>query len=57
MAIVDFHEHHAMGKDPWGIKRSFCLFGNKLPVRYKDYPNEVLFEICNEPNMKDYHME
>lgn len=53
MAIIDFHEHHAMEKDPMGNKAKFLAVWEQVAYRYKNYPKEVLFEICNEPNMKD----
>jgi endoglucanase len=52
MAIIDFHEHHDMGSDPIGNKRKFLSMWKQIAEHCKDYPNEVLFEICNEPNMK-----
>jgi endoglucanase len=53
MAIIDFHEHHAMEKDLMGNKEKFLAFWEQVANRYKNYAKEVLFEICNEPNMKD----
>jgi endoglucanase len=53
MAIVDFHEHHAMGANPLGNKAKFLAIWEQIANRYKNYPNTILFEICNEPNMKD----
>lgn len=50
--IVDFHEHHAMGNDPLGKKPMFLAMWKQIAEHGKDYPPEVLFEICNEPNMK-----
>ena len=52
MVIVDFHEHEAMGKDPLGNKSKFLAMWGQIARHCKDYPNEVLFEIANEPNMK-----
>jgi endoglucanase len=52
MAIIDLHEHHAMQEDPIGNKARFYAIWEQLAEHYKNYPNEVLFEICNEPNMK-----
>jgi len=53
MAIVDFHEHHAMGANPLGNKAKFLAIWEQIANRYSGYPRQVLFEICNEPNMKD----
>lgn len=52
MAIVDFHEHGAMGKDPIGNKPKLLSMWQQISEHCKDYSNNVLFEICNEPNMK-----
>jgi endoglucanase len=62
MAIVDFHEHHAMGQNPLGNKAKFLFMWKQIAAHCKDYPNSVLFEIANEPNMKpeiwnDIHKE
>ncbi len=53
MAIIDFHQHHEMEKNPMGNKARFLAVWEQVANRYKNYPKEVLFEICNEPNMKD----
>jgi endoglucanase len=52
MVIVDFHEHNAMGKDPLGNKAKLLSMWKQIANHCKDYSNDVLFEICNEPNMK-----
>ena len=52
MAIVDFHEHGAMGKDPQGKKPMFLAMWIQIAEHCKNYNNDVLFEIANEPNMK-----
>lgn len=52
MAIVDFHEHSAMQKDPMGTKPKLLAMWKQIAAHCKDYSNDVLFEIANEPNMK-----
>jgi len=52
MAIVDFHEHNTMEKDPLGNKAKFLAMWKQIAQHCRNYPKEVLFEICNEPNMK-----
>jgi endoglucanase len=52
MPIVDFHEHSAMGKDPLGNKARFLATWEQIAAHCKNYPSEVVFEICNEPNME-----
>ncbi len=52
MVIVDFHQHIAMQKDPLGTKPMFLAMWNQIAEHCKNYANDVLFEIANEPNMK-----
>lgn len=52
MAIVDFHEHGAMGKNPIENKPKLLAMWQQISEHCKNYSNNVLFEICNEPNMK-----
>ena len=52
MVIVDFHEHNAIQKDPIGTRAKFLSMWTQIANHCKDYSNDVLFEICNEPNMK-----
>jgi len=50
MVILDFHEFGTMGQDPMGHKEQFLATWEQMAERYKDCPNEVIFEILNEPN-------
>ena len=50
MTILDFHEYGAMGSDPMGNKGRFLAIWEQMAERYKDYPDNVIFEILNEPN-------
>lgn len=52
MVIVDFHEHNAMSKDPMGTKPKFLAMWKQIANHCKNYSNDVVFEIANEPNMK-----
>jgi endoglucanase len=52
MVIVDFHEHNAFEKDPNGLKPMFLSMWKQIAEHCKNYSNEVLFEIANEPNME-----
>lgn len=52
IVIVDFHEHNAMQKDPNGLKPMFLSMWKQIADHCKNYSNDVLFEIANEPNMK-----
>ena len=49
LIILDFHEFHAMGDDPLANKERFLAAWRQIADRYKDQPNEMLFEILNEP--------
>jgi len=50
MTILDFHEFGTMGQDPMGNKERFLATWEQMGERYSDYPDEVVFEILNEPN-------
>ena len=52
MAIVDFHEHNEIQKDPLGNMARFLAMWKQIAHHCRQYSNDVLFEICNEPNMK-----
>ncbi|RZJ87939.1 MAG: glycoside hydrolase family 5 protein, partial [Chryseobacterium sp.] len=52
MTIVDFHEHGAMEKDPLGTKPMLLAMWQQIAEHCKNYSNDVVFEIANEPNMK-----
>ncbi len=49
MVILDMHEFNAMGDDPVGTKEPFLAFWKQVAPLYKDAPDEVIFEILNEP--------
>ena len=50
MVILDFHEFGTMGQNPMGNKDRFLATWEQMGERYKDCPDEVIFEILNEPN-------
>ncbi len=50
MTILDFHEFGTMGQDPMGNKERFLATWEQMSDRYSDQPDEVTFEILNEPN-------
>lgn len=52
MIILDLHEFNAMADDPIAKKEMFMSVWRQLAPRYKDQPNDVVFEILNEPNRK-----
>ena len=52
VVILDMHEFTAMAEDPYGLKPIYVAAWRQLAERYKDEPEDVLFEILNEPNTK-----
>ncbi len=50
MPIIDFHEFGTMGQNPLGNKKRFLATWQQMGERLKDCPDEVVFEILNEPN-------
>lgn len=52
MPIVDFHEYHEMSADPLGKKPMFLAVWQQIALHCRNYPGDVLFELCNEPNIK-----
>jgi len=52
MVILDMHEFGAMGNDPEGNKDKFLAFWRQVSQRFQDAPDNVLFEILNEPSRK-----
>jgi endoglucanase len=52
MVILDLHEFNAMAADPVAKKEMFLSVWKQLAPRYKDLPDNVIFEILNEPNRK-----
>lgn len=52
MIILDLHEFNAMADDPIAKKEMFMSVWRQLAPRYRDQPNDVVFEILNEPNRK-----
>jgi endoglucanase len=52
MVILDLHEFGAMGTDPETNKPRFLAFWRQVSERLRDAPDDVLFEILNEPSRK-----
>ena len=47
--ILDMHEFHAMAEDPAGRKAAWLAFWRQVAPRFKDAPDDVVFELLNEP--------
>jgi len=52
MVILDMHEYNAMADDPVAKKEMFLSVWRQLAPRYKEQPDQVVFELLNEPNQK-----
>lgn len=50
MVVIDFHEFTLMGKAPEKYKPAFLKCWEILAIRLQKCPNDVLFELLNEPN-------
>ncbi|NMB71527.1 MAG: glycoside hydrolase family 5 protein, partial [Bacteroidales bacterium] len=48
----DMHEYNAMAEDPVAKKEMFLSVWRQLAPRYKDQPDNLIFEVLNEPNRK-----
>jgi len=47
--ILDMHEFHAMAENPAGRKPAWLAFWKQVATRFKDAPDDVVFELLNEP--------
>jgi len=48
--LLDMHEFGAMAEDPAGRKEAWLAFWRQVAPRFKDAPDDVAFELLNEPN-------
>ncbi len=48
--IVNMHHHEALFENPAGQKERFLSLWNQIATYFKDYPNQLLFEVMNEPH-------
>jgi aryl-phospho-beta-D-glucosidase BglC (GH1 family) len=48
--IVNMHHHEALFEDPDGQKERFLSQWNQIATYFKDYPDNLLFEVLNEPH-------
>jgi endoglucanase len=48
--VLDFHEFEVMARDPLGKRERFLALWAQIAERNRDRPDEVLFEILNEPH-------
>ena len=52
VVILDFHEFQAMGDDPTGNRQRFLAVWRQIAEHCQAAPDDVFFEILNEPNKK-----
>jgi endoglucanase len=50
IVIVDFHHYLEMMSEPDGHRERFLALWRQVAEHYQDYPEEVYFEVLNEPN-------
>ncbi len=48
--IVNMHHHEALFEDPVGQKERFLSQWGQIAEHFKDYPENLLFEVLNEPH-------
>ncbi|MFZ6029826.1 MAG: glycoside hydrolase family 5 protein [Chloroflexota bacterium] len=48
--IIDMHEFGRLGQEPHTYRPQFVATWRQLAERYRHYPEDVFFEILNEPN-------
>lgn len=48
--IVNMHHHDALFEDPEGEKERFLSQWNQIADYFRDYPDNLLFEVLNEPH-------
>ena len=49
-AIINMHHHEALYEDPDGQKERFLKQWKQISEFFADYPDQLLFEIMNEPH-------
>ncbi len=50
IAIINMHHHEALFDNPDGQKARFLAQWKQISEFFKDYPDDLLFEILNEPH-------
>lgn len=48
--VINMHHHDALFTDPTGQKERFLAQWKQIAEYFKEYPDQLLFEILNEPN-------
>lgn len=50
LIIINMHHHDALFEDPSGGKERFLSQWEQIASYFKDYPDNLLFEVLNEPH-------
>ncbi len=50
--IINIHHYEEIMEEPAEHKKRFLGLWKQIAARYQDYPNDLFFEILNEPNDK-----
>jgi endoglucanase len=48
--IINMHHHNLLFDDPLGQKARFLAQWRQIAAHFKDYPEELIFEVLNEPH-------
>lgn len=52
VAVINFHHYEEIFSDPQGHEERFLGLWGQVAAHYQDYPQELIFEILNEPHDK-----
>ena len=52
VAVINFHHYEEIFSDPSGHEERFLELWQQVAAHYQDYPQELIFEILNEPHDK-----
>jgi endoglucanase len=52
VAVINFHHYEEIFTDPRGHEERFLGLWQQVAKHYQDYPQELIFEILNEPHDK-----
>jgi endoglucanase len=50
VAVINFHHYEEIFSDPQGHQERFTALWQQVAKHYQDYPQELVFEILNEPH-------
>lgn len=50
LAVINMHHYEEIMQDPEGHEERFLAMWEQIADRYQDYPDELIFEVLNEPS-------